>query len=97
MALASHPDPGTRVDVITSCLRSKIETSSVPTVSFAMGNADTDVQLCPLSCAHAQRPSAILMLRDVDFKLSGHVPLLLMALARPCVIITREDGCQLLP
>jgi hypothetical protein len=38
-----HPNPGTRVDVITSCLRSKIETNFVPTVSFAMGIADTDV------------------------------------------------------
>jgi len=53
MALAGHPNPGTRVGVITSCLRSKIETSFVPTASFAMGIADTDVQLCPLSCAHA--------------------------------------------
>jgi hypothetical protein len=49
----SHGHPGTRVDVITSCLRSKIETNFVPTVSFAMGIADTDVQLCPLSCASA--------------------------------------------
>src|SRR6478672_4105339 len=48
-----HPNPGRRVDVITSCLRSKIETNFVPTVSFAMGIADTDVQLCPLSCAPA--------------------------------------------
>ena len=53
MALAGHPNPGTRVDVITSCLRSKIETNFVPTASFAMGIADTDVQLCPLSCAPA--------------------------------------------
>ena len=37
MALAGHPNPGTEFDVITSCLRSKIETNFVPTVSFAMG------------------------------------------------------------
>ena len=43
MALAGHPNPGTGVDVITPCLRSKIETNFVPTVSFAMGMADTDV------------------------------------------------------
>ena len=30
-----YSNPGTRVDVITSCLRSKIETNFVPTVSFA--------------------------------------------------------------
>ena len=46
-----HPNPETRVEVITSCLRSKIETNFVPTASFAMGIADT---LCPLSCAPAQ-------------------------------------------
>ena len=46
LALAGHPNPGTSVDTITSCLRSKIETNFVPTASLAMGIADTDVQLC---------------------------------------------------
>ena len=51
MALVRSPKPGDQVEVITSCLRSKIETNFVPTASFAMGIADT---LCPLSCAPAQ-------------------------------------------
>ena len=32
-----HPNPGTRVDVITPCLRPKIETNFVPTVSAPFG------------------------------------------------------------
>ena len=43
MALAGHPNPGTGGRRNTPCLPSKIETNFVPTVSFAMGIADTDV------------------------------------------------------
>jgi len=43
MALAGHPGDESR--------RSHIV---LPAASFATGIADTDVQLCPLSCAHAQ-------------------------------------------
>jgi hypothetical protein len=51
MALARSPDrnPGTRVDVITSCLRSTVETNFV--LRHSQWDGHTDDQLCPLMCA----------------------------------------------